>query len=112
MPQLPNALKAWSTNSYSRIIKNELQGMPSGTFPLEKGLTESGKVDDSNITVTVFESRDNDQHIQTKVTVFFTEINGGCSCSGDDPYQLHAHCTMWVSIDRSTAEASFEVVDD
>jgi len=112
MPKLSNSLNDWSNDSYSRTIKNELQSQEQGTFPLEKGLTEGGKVDDSNITVTIFKSSENEQQIQTKVTVFFTEINGGCSCAGDDPYELHAHCTMLVHIDKSTAEATFEVVDD
>ncbi len=112
MPQLPNSLNDWSTDSYSRTIKNELQSLEQGTLPLEKGLNEGGKVDDSNITVTVFDSRETDQQIQTKVTVFFTEMNGGCSCAGDDPYEMHAHCTLMVKIDRSTAEATFEVVPD
>ena len=112
MPQLPNSLNDWPHDSYARTIKNELQSLTQGTLPLEKGLTGGGMVDDSNITVTVFESSENEQQIQTKVTIFFTEIDGGCSCSGDAPYELHAHCTMLVKIDRSTAEATFEVVDD
>ncbi|MCW8827352.1 MAG: glucosamine--fructose-6-phosphate aminotransferase, partial [Gammaproteobacteria bacterium] len=106
MTQLPNALKAWSTDSYSRTIKNELQSLEQGVLPLEKGLTEGGEVDDSNITVTVFESSDNEQSILTKVTVFFSEMSGACSCAGDGPYEVHAHCTMVVSIDKSTAEAN------
>jgi len=112
MPQLPNALKAWSTDDYSRTIKKELQSLQQGILPLEKGLNEAGKVDDSNITVTVFESRDNEHSIQTRVTVFFSEMSGACSCAGDGPYEMHAHCTMVVSIDKSTSEATFEVVDD
>lgn len=112
MPKLSKSLKEWSTATYARTIKNELQSLEPGAFPLEKGLTQGGKVDDSNITVSIFDSRDNDRQIQTKVAVFFTEINGGCSCAGDDPYELHAHCTMLVHIDKSTAEATFEVVDD
>ena len=112
MPLLPNSLSDWSTDAYNRTIKNELQALEQGILPLEKGLNAGGKVDDSNITVTVFKSSDTEQKIQTKVTIFFTEMDGGCSCAGDDPYELHAHCTMVVSIDKSTAEANFEVVPD
>ncbi len=112
MPILSKSLNDWSTDSYPRTIKNELQALQPGSFPLEKGLAQGGKIDDSNITVTVFGSSENAKQIQTKVTVFFTEIDGGCSCAGDDPYELHAHCTMLVHIDKSTAEATFEVVDD
>ncbi len=111
MLKLPKSLADWPLDSYSRTIKNELQGLESGSFPLEKGLTQGGKVDDSNITVSVFESRDNDQQIQTKVAVFFTEVVGGCSC-GDEPFEAHAHCTLWVTINKVTAEASFEVAPD
>jgi hypothetical protein len=112
VPKLPNALRAWSTDSYSRTIKDELQSLKQGTLPLERGLQEGGKVDDSNITVTVFEGSDNGHSIQTRVTAFFSEMSGACSCAGDGPYEMHAHCTMIVSIDKSSAEASFEVVDD
>ena len=112
MPKLPKSLSDWPSDTYARTIKNELQSLEQGTFPLEKGLTEGGKVDDSNITVSVFESSDNDQQIQTKVAVFFTELNGGCSCGGDAPYEMHAHCTLMVNINKSTAEATFEVVPD
>ena len=111
MPKLSNSLNDWSTDTYGRTIKNELQSLQPGSFPLEKGLTQGGKVDDSNITVSVFESRDSDQEIQTKVAIFFTEVVGGCSC-GDEPFEAHAHCTLWVTIDRATAEATFEVVAD
>lgn len=112
MPKLPKSLSDWSTDAYNRTIKNELQALPSGALPLEKGLNEGGEVDDSNITATVFESSENGQSVQTRVTVFFSEMSGACSCAGDGPHAMHAHCTMVVSIDKSTAEASFEVVYD
>lgn len=112
MPLLPNSLNDWSTDAYNRTIKNELQSLEQGILPLEKGLNEGGEVDDSDITVTVFESSDTEHQIQTKVTVFFSEMSGACSCAGDGPHAMHAHCTMLVKIDKSTAEASFKVVYD
>jgi hypothetical protein len=109
LPGLLDALQRSLPGSLEKALKQELENLPAGTLPLEKGTSRGGFVDDSDISVTVIKVEQNENGIQAKVGVFFTEIIVGCGC-GDDPMPENAYCEMLISIDRRTATARFEVV--
>jgi hypothetical protein len=108
MMKLAKSLRDWPSDSFTRTLKSEIEGLKPGTLPLYKGTTQGGIVDDSNITVTVMNVAEEDNAIQATVGVFFDEMVGGCSC-GDAPASENAYCEIRVSIDKSTAETEFEV---
>ncbi len=109
MPILLNAIQQWRSGAFEKALKNELENTQSHALPLEKGTSQGGYVDDSNISVTVLNHEDRENKIQVKVGIFFTEVITGCGC-GDDPMPVNAYCEMLISIDKMTAEAIFEVI--
>ena len=108
MAKFINSLSNWGLDSFSQTLKSEIENLESTALPLDKGTTQGGLVDDSNISVTIMNFTEEEGFIQAKVGVFFNEIIGGCSC-GDDPLSENAYCELQVSIDKVTAEAEFSV---
>jgi hypothetical protein len=109
MPELFDALRESRPGMLEKALKHELENLPAGTLPLEKGTSRGGFVDDSDISVTVISVKQNENSVQAKVGVFFTEIIVGCGC-GDDPMPENAYCEMLINIDRTTSSAKFEVI--
>ena len=109
MPELLDALQQSRPGVIEKALKHELENLPAGTLPLEKGTNRGGFVDDSDISVSVINVKQHENSIQAKVGVFFTEIIVGCGC-GDDPMPENAYCEMQISIDRTTFAAEFEVI--
>ena len=110
MIRLTESLQAWRSGNFDKTLKDELEALPAGALPLDQGLTRCGAVDDSDITVIVISTDENEGSIQCRIGVFFTEIVAGCVCSDDDPAAENAHCEMLVSIDKATANAKFRVI--
>ena len=108
-PELLDALQETQPGVFEKVLKHELENQPAGTLPLEKGTNRGGFVDDSDISVTVINVKQDEHSIQARVGVFFTEIVAGCGC-GDDPMPENAFCEMLISIDRTTCAAEFEVI--
>ena len=109
MVKLPESLQQWQSASFDKTLKKELEALPAGTLPLADALTRCGSVDDSNISAIVISSSGLDGRIQSRVSIFFTEIVAGCVC-GEDPVPENAHCEMLVSIDTGTGEADFQLI--
>jgi len=68
-------------------------------------------VDDRQISVSVLGVRDTGSSIDVRLALFFTERVGGCSC-GDDPMALNAHCELRLRLDKATADAAFELLNE
>ena len=111
MPKLLNSLQAWHSASFSQTLKNDLEQLEPGVLPLDKAVTQGGYVDDSHITATVLHAEEDAQTIQARAGIFFTEIIINCGC-GDDPMETNAYCVMHIRIDKTTAQADFEIVQD
>jgi hypothetical protein len=108
--RLPAALRDWGTNDFERTLQAEIMALDAGILPLQ-GVTGRGGRVDSRVDVTLISSHDGGQVIQAKVGVFFGEIIGGCSC-GDDPFTQPAYCMLLVTIEKQTASAGFEVIEE
>ena len=108
MLKLP-AMLARKAGAIEKTLKRELEALPSGTLPLHWCTSRGGYVDDSDISATVISVEQDEHRVQCKVGIFFTEIIVGCGC-GDDPFPENAYCELIVSIDKTTAEAEFEVI--
>jgi hypothetical protein len=111
MPTLACALRAWPSRSFAQALKRELEDLHIRYLPLEKGTTHGGMVDDDALTVTVLGVEETGEYILAKIGVFFTEIVICCGC-GDDPMSVNAYCQMQVVINKQSAEASFELLED
>ncbi len=111
MPKLLNSLHAWKSDSFVQTLKSEIENLKTGILPLEKGISQGGLVDDSDIAVTVLGFADDEDAIQVDVGIFFTEVVGGCSC-GDEPMANNVYCEMQIRIEKATAEAKMLVLSN
>jgi hypothetical protein len=111
MPDFLHSLQAWNTNNFAQTLKDEIEHLPAGILPLEKGVAQGGLVDDHNITATILNFKDNETAIEANVGIFFTEIVINCGC-GDDPFETNAYCEMHVRIDKTSRQAEFEIKQD
>ena len=111
MPELYNSLQAWRSNNFVQALKEELEHLPPGTLPLDKGVTQGGLVDDSNITATILNYTDNETSIEANVGIFFTEIVINCGC-GDDPFETNAYCEIHIVINKTTRQSEFMSAQD
>jgi len=109
MPTLPASLRARGSARFFQTLKEELERLPPGTLPLHKAVTQGGYVDDSRITATVLHAEEEPQAIHARAGIFFTEIVINCGC-GDDPMETNAYGVLQIRIDKTTAQAEFEVV--
>ena len=108
---LPAALAAWGTPGFQAALKRELEALAPDALPLQQGIAQGGLADGTDITVSVFSTRDDAQAIHANLGVFFTEIVAGCNC-GDDPMPLPAYCVMRCSIDKASAQVAVTVIVD
>lgn len=108
MYKLSTSLRNWNTKDFSRTLKQELENLPTGVLPLEQGTSQGGLVDDSDISVTVINSKDDDRVVTARVGVFFGEVVGGCNCA-DDPAVENTYCEIQLQIDKATAETEFHL---
>jgi hypothetical protein len=104
------SLEAWGSDSFYRLLKEEIESLQPGALPLHAGVTRGGVVDDNELTATVLGASDEAGVLQARVGIFFTEIVAGCSC-GDDPAAYNAYCEFLVTIDRQTAACAFEPLE-
>ncbi|NNJ93965.1 MAG: glucosamine--fructose-6-phosphate aminotransferase [Halobacteria archaeon] len=111
MACLRGLLESWGTREFVPALKRSIEALAAGELPLHKGLEQGGLVDDSDLAVTVIDTREMDDAVQARVGVFFTEIVGGCSC-GDEPFSLPAYCMLQVTIEKQTGRARFELIDE
>ena len=111
MLKLLSILKNEAIESFKPLLKAELESFEKGTLPLDHGLSQGGLVDDSDISVTVLNRREDEVTISVKVGIFFTERVGHCSCSDDfELSDYNAYCEMLVCIDKQTAEVEFVTI--
>lgn len=110
MPKLLASLQDWNTDRFVQTFKKDLKGLPSGSLPLDQGVTQGGYVDDTDIDVVLLRLADCTASFQAHFGIFFTEIVACCGC-GDDPMRQSAYCELQVDVDKTTAEAIFRMVE-
>jgi len=109
MTTLSKSLAAWNLPAFKSIIKQELLSLKSGTLPLEKGTSQGGYVDESNLGATILGTTETPQTITVTAGLFFTEIVICCGC-GDDPMPTNAYCELEIVIDKSNANSTFTII--
>jgi hypothetical protein len=114
MSHLPLALVAWNTPDFKAVLKQELEQLGVGQLPLQEGLSISSYALDAPYTVLINGVSEDSGSIHTRVGIFYSGIIAGCNCS-DDPSPVepqNEYCEVLVAIDKSTAQASFSLLND
>ena len=110
MIELAASLRTWKTLAFAGVLRDEFAALPNGSLPLDKGISQGGFVDDSNLAVSVFNSSEQAGSIEVDIGVFFIEIVASCGC-GDEPMPVNAYCEMRVRIDKASGQAEFTISD-
>jgi hypothetical protein len=110
-PRLPGAMRDWGTPHFDQTLKDEIEALDAACLPLYAGTRAGGRVGAADKAATVLASCEHEQTIEARVGVFFSEITGGCSC-GDEPFDQPAYCLLLVTIEKRTAHAGFDVIEE
>lgn len=111
MKKIFNSIKHWPDESVKQEIKLELLNLEPGSLPLHLATTQGGIVNESNLGLTILSCSDMTDDIVIKAGVFFTEVIGGCNCD-DDPIEIPAYCLISISINKTTAHAVFNLIEE
>lgn len=114
MIKLSNALKAWKTPDFERILKEEIQNIDVALLPLQEGLSLSSYVSGSDISAVILNVTETPDVIRAKTGIFYAGINAG-SCCADDPTPVceqTEYCEVQFDIDKRTAEATATLLKD
>ena len=110
----PNILTARNTPEFNDILKKEILQLEASELPLQQALKQSSYVSNSDFSVTILATEENETAITAKVGVFFTGIIAG-SCCSDDPTpvdELQEYCEIEFTINKGTAEVSIRLLRD
>jgi hypothetical protein len=114
MIKLTNALKAWKTPDFERVLKDEIQHIDVTLLPLQEGLSLSSYVSGSDISAVILNVSETSDVIRAKTGIFYAGINTG-SCCADDPTPLceqTEYCEVQFDIDKTSAEATATLLKD
>jgi len=111
MIKLPQSLATFGTNQFNILLKQELAAIDKSELPLNRATTQGGLVNEEQVSILILTSIENTETIEIKLSVFFNEIVGGCSC-GDPPMQINNHCEILLEINKQTANAKFILLQD
>lgn len=111
---LPLSLRAWNSDEFASIIKQEVCSLDADRLPLQQGLQYSSYAISDRLAMSILNITHDDKSITVKAGLFYNGIIAGCSCS-DDPTptdETTEYCDVLFCIDRKTAETSVELVAD
>lgn len=112
--KLTKSLSAWGYPDFKTVLQKEIQTIDPALLPLQKGLSLSSYVSEKPFHVTILNVNDSDKLITAKTGIFYTGIIAGCSCA-DDPTpqdEQQEYCEIQFSIDKTSAQVTFFLLDD
>lgn len=115
MISLADAVAAWNTPDFERVLKRAIERLPAAELPLQAGLTASSYVSEHRaITAMVIGATAHGARIRANVGIFYSGMLGGCACA-DDPTPANEnseYCVLQFDIDRTTGAATITPRDD
>lgn len=109
---LKSSLRAWNTNNFIDIFKNEISSLDTNLLPLQQGLSSSSYAVEDNVSISVLKVDNDDNNIHVKAGLFYTGIIAGCNCA-DDPSPVNEnneYCEVLFTINRKTAETAVTII--
>jgi len=113
MIKLEQSLKAWRTDQFKQVLRDEISALDETSLPLQEGLSRANFVDASDLSVLILNIAETDALIRVKTGIFYQGIIAGCNCS-DDPSPMPSHteyCEMRFEIDKQSAETTVLLVE-
>lgn len=110
---LTDALKAWGSPEFERVLKEEIQKLDHAMLPLQQGLSQSSHVSDTKTSVVVLGFTDTAHSIQARAGIFYAGIIAG-SCCSDDPTPMSEnteYCEVLLDINKNTAKTEVTLLE-
>jgi len=107
-------LNAWNTPDFNNTLLSEIKAIDAELLPLQKALSQSSYVSNSDFNVVVLNTSDDESNIVVKTGVFFTGVIAG-SCCSDDPTpidEIQEYCELQFLIDKETADWSVALISN
>lgn len=113
MIRLPNVILVWGQPEFEAVLKETLAKLGK-EFPLQAGLTSGSFALEEPLEVMVISSKEQADAIVAKVGIFYQSLTPGCACAGDPTVESEntEHITVLVSVDKQTAEATVQLLDE
>lgn len=99
------------SDAFKTSFKHHIEALRPDAFPLNNCTTHGGIIDESGISASILSINETDRIVEVKTGIFFIEIVGGCSC-GDEPISINGYCEIMSTIDKTSNEWSFSMLDD
>ena len=113
MIKLAKSLNAWGTPGFNDILKNEIQSLDAKYLPLQQGLSYSSHATNSDFSIMIISTHEDDSFLHVKAGVFYSGVIAGCSCA-DDPTPVpeqSEYCEILIDIVKTTAEARITLLE-
>ena len=113
MPLFNLASKCFGTATFAKTLKEEILQLEHSQLPLQKALTQTSYVSDSDFSVVILNSEDDKSSITAKVGIFYFGIISG-SCCSDDPTpvdEMQEYCEVEFLIDKETGEVTISLLE-
>jgi len=114
MIQLTESLKAWQTPDFTRILKEELEGLAVTALPLQQGLAHSSYALEEKFQVMIIAVSEESDFILAKAGIFYSGLIPGCSCA-DDPTPITEYpeyCEVSFDIDKVSAVTTVNLLSE
>jgi hypothetical protein len=114
MVRLPTVLAAWGQPAFEKELKEAIARLDCSELPLQAGLAAGSFALEDPLDVMIINAAEKDDCVETKVGIFYQSLTPGCACAGDPTVESeqNEHITVLVSINKQTAAATFQLVDD
>jgi len=112
--KLIRSLEAWGTPDFENTLQEEIQKIETDILPLQKGLSQSSYVSDTDISVLILNISETVHDILAKIGIYYTGVIAG-SCCADDPTPMseqNEYCEVQFNINKLTAETTMSLLEN
>jgi cell volume regulation protein A len=112
--QLQDALNAWGQSDFEAVLKKSIAALAGDALPLQQGLTAGSYALGDSIEAVILSTKEQLDAIEVKTQIFYTSRTPGCACAGDPTVESDQteQCLVRIRIDKKTAEAAFQHLQD
>lgn len=112
MSHFSSTVAAWDTDEFVPQLTEALRALGARGLPLQRALSNGSVALDNDMMVRVLNTEAQDDQLLVRVSIQYTSIITGCSCT-DDPTPeniLPEYCELDLTIDRQSGTAKVELL--
>ncbi len=112
MTHFSSAIAAWETDDFVPQLTEVVRALGARGLPLQRALSNGSVALDNDMMVRVLHTEAQGDQLFVRVSVQYTSIITGCSCT-DDPTPeniLPEYCEMELTIDRENGTAKIDLL--